>query len=497
MKIVVLIVFILSFSTLSAQTLQRNWGVEYKDTLQKVWGTKIASDLDGNVCISLDSDSSYMYMIKYTNSGEIVWNRNNFYYPEQFKERRPNNVGRLEYDPVKDVYHYISIRQSFPKQWFGTLLSLSYLNNNIGTSQGFYPTENSSKIYIQSVIVKSKENLFLDNRYYAGDSISGCRVYVSTFNEHSRLLFMDTINIIDSILPIYNLWDTKIDRKSNSLFHLFGFNFEAVLSNMIMVSKSDLSMVEDTINNLVDNRLFTYTSSDLGVPNHSLMVREMLLKDDKIYICGFSFSSIRQYHPYVATISTNGELLDVDFPFGKERSVLPRDYCFSSDSSTILFGGETVEFIQSNTISRPTVKGFSLITKDTFSFEEVDRVGRYLAVTASSNGTIIATGLDVTSGPYEYMYTASYSGIPLSVQEKNVKPLIIVSPNPSSGLIRLSVLETINGTVTISNIYGQEMLKLKDYQVSSSVDVSWLPNGFYFLSYGDREKLTTSFVLTK
>lgn len=64
MKIVILIIFFFSLTSLTAQNLQRNWGVEYKDSVQKVYGANIASDKDGNVCISIDSDSSYMYILK-------------------------------------------------------------------------------------------------------------------------------------------------------------------------------------------------------------------------------------------------------------------------------------------------------------------------------------------------------------------------------------------------------------------------------------------------
>jgi hypothetical protein len=280
------------------------------------------------------------------------------------------------------------------------------------------------------------------------------------------------------------------------MYHLLGLNIDMVAQSMFVLSKTSMTLVEDSTNEFLNNDVYVFTSSDLGVPTHALFVRKILLKDDKIYVCGMSLSKIRMYHPYVATINNNGKLLSVDFPFGTKGSTLPRDFCFSSDSSAIILAGENYDFIN-NSIYRPTVKGYSLVTKDTFSFDENDRLGRFLAVTATSNGTIVATGLDLTGGPDYYMYTASYSGIPLSVQDKTTKPQIVVAPNPTTGMIRLSVPEAINGILTISNIYGQELLKLNDYQTSSSIDVSQLPCGFYFVSYGDKEKLTTSFVLTK
>lgn len=493
------IVLLLSICTLTAQNLQRNWGVEYKDTAQKVWGRMIASDVDGNVCISLDSDSAYTYMIKYTKNGEIEWNRHSYTYPEQFRERRPIGFGTLEYNQEEDNFHFLSMRTSTKKDRSGTLLFLKYLNN-IGTAQGFTPSQNSSNIYFPTYINKLNNNRFLDNRYNllsSGNNDYFSQIEVSSFDQFSRKIFSDTVNIFDKASPVYSLWDTKIDRVSNSLFHLFGYNQEGVQPNFFVVSKSDLGMFEDTINSLVDNEKFTFTSSDVGVPNHALLVRKMLLKNDRIYVCGNSLSGFRKYHPFVATIHINGELLSVDFPFGKERSILSRDFCFSSDSSAIIFAGENLETVQSNTISRPTIKGFSLVTKDTFSFDENDRLGRFLAVTATSNGTIVATGLDITSGPFDYMYTASYSGIPLSVQDKPKQQHIVVSPNPSAGVIFVNTPDLKVGSATISNIYGQEVMKIQNYTSRSNIDVSALPSGFYYLSFGDKEKVTTSFVLTK
>lgn len=498
MKILVL-VFLLSICTLTAQNLQRNWGVEYKDTAQRVWGTMIASDVDGNVCISLDSDSAFTYMIKYTKNGEIEWNRHSYTYPEQFKVRRPIGFGTLEYNQEEDNFHFLSIRTSTKKDRSGTLLFLKFLNN-IGTAQGTFPSQNSSNIYLPTYLIKLNNNRFLDNRYNlfsSGNSTFYSQIEVSIFGESSRKFYTDTVNIFDIASPVYSLWDTKIDRVSNSLFHLFGYNQEGVQPNFFVVSKSDLGMFEDTTNSLVDNELYTFTSSDVGVPNHALLVRKMLLKNDRIYVCGNSLSGFRKYHPFVATIHINGELLSVDFPFGKERSILSRDFCFSSDSSAIIFAGENLETIQSNTISRPTIKGFSLVTKDTFSFDENDRLGRFLAVTATSNGTIVATGLDITSGPFDYMYTASYSGIPLSVNDKPKQQNIVVSPNPSAGVIYVNTPDLKVGSVTISNIYGQEVMKIQNYTSRSNIDVSALPSGFYYLSFGNKEKVTTSFVLTK
>lgn len=494
-----LILLFFSFSFVSAQNLQRNWSVEYKDTAQRVWGTMIASDVDGNVCISLDSDSAFTYMIKYTKNGEIEWNRHSYTYPVQFQERRPNNFGTLEYNKEENNYQLLSMRTSTKKDWSGTLLFLKFLNN-IGTAQGTFPSQNSSTIKIPTFISKLKDNKLLDNNYNlfsSGNNDYYSQIEVSSFDQFSRKFFSDTINIFDKASPFYSLWDTKIYRVSNSLFHLFGYNQEGVQPNFFVVSKSDLSMFEDTTNSLVGNELYTFTSSDVGVPNHALLVRKMLLKNDRIYVCGNSLSGFRKYHPFVATIHINGELLSVDFPFGKERSILSRDFCFSSDSSAIIFAGENLETIQSNTIFRPTIKGFSLVTKDTFSFDENDRLGRFLAVTATSNGTIVATGLDITSGPFDYMYTASYSGIPLSVNDKSKQQNIVVSPNPSAGVIFVNTPDLKVGSVTISNIYGQEVMKIQNYTSRSNIDVSALPSGFYYLSFGDKEKVTTSFVLTK
>ena len=493
------IVFLLSICSLSAQNLQRNWGVEYKDTAQRVWGTMIASDVDGNVCISLDSDSAFTYMIKYSKNGEIEWKNNSTNFPEQFKVRRPNNLGSLEYDKEKDVFQFLSILIKNPSYRYGTFLTLTY-TNNIGTSQGSFPSQNSSNIYLPTYLNKLNNNRFLDNNYNlfsSGNSTFYSQVEVSLFSESSRKFYSDTVNIFESASPFYSLWDTKIYRNSNSLFHLIGYNQEGVQPNFFVVSKSNLGKFEDTTNSLVDNELFTFNSSDMGVPNHALLVRKMLLKNDRIYVCGNSLSGFRKYHPFVATIHINGELLSVDFPYGKERSILSRDFCFSSDSSAIIFAGENLETVQSNTISRPTIKGFSLVTKDTFSFDENDRLGRFLAVTATSNGTIVATGLDNTSGPFDYMYTASYSGIPLSVNDKSKQQNIVVSPNPSAGVIFVNTPDLMVGSVTISNIYGQEVMKIQNYTSRSNIDVSALPTGFYYLSFGDREKVTTSFVLTK
>lgn len=498
MKILV-IVFLLSICSLTAQNLQRNWGVEYKDTAQKVWGTMIASDLDGNVCISLDSDSAFTYMIKYTKNGEIEWNRHSYTYPVQFQERRLNNFGSLEYNQEEDNYHFLSMRTSTKSSRSGTVLFLKFLNN-IGTAQGLIPAQNSSSIYLPTYLIKLNNNRFLDNDYNlfsSGNNVYYSQIEVRLFDGFSRKFYSDTVSIFESASPFYSLWDTKIDRNSNSLFHLIGYNQEGVQPNFFVISKSDLRLYEDTTNSLIDNEKFTFTSSDLGVPNHALLVRKMVLKDDRIYVCGNSLSGFRKYHPFVATIHINGELLSVDFPYGKERSILSRDFCFSSDSSAIIFAGENLETVQSNTISRPTIKGFSLVTKDTFSFDENDRLGRFLAVTATSTGTIVATGLDNTSGPFEYMYTASYSGIPLSVQEKPKQQTIVVSPNPSLGKIFLQTNDPKVGTITISNLYGQELMKIQNYTSNSQIDVSALPNGFYYISFGDKEKSTTSFVVTK
>jgi hypothetical protein len=495
MKIVVLIVFIITFSTLSAQTLQRNWGVEYRDSVQKVLGRMIASDNDGNVCVSLSSDSSFTYMLKYNKDGEIEWIRSSYDYPEQFKVRQQMGVGQFEYDSQNDVYHLVSVRPGSFGSPFGKLLSLTY-ENKTGTSHGFIPPENSRSLLMPSVVIKSNDNLFFDSKLLFNHVDKQGWIFISSYDKFSRLYTVDTIKVVDSLVPQYSLLDTKINQFTNSMYHLLGLNIDMVAQSMFVLSKTDISNLENSSNEFLNNDVYIFTSSDLGVPTHSLLVRKLLLKDDKIYVCGMSLSKIRMYHPFIATISTNGELVSVDFPYGKEGSTLPRDYCFSSDSSAIILAGENYDLINTS-IYRPTVKGYSLVTKDTFSYDENDRLGRFTAVTATSNGTIVATGRDITGGPDHYMYTASYSGIPLSVQEKSVKPQIAVSPNPSSGLIRLSVSEAINGTLTISNIYGHEMLKLKDYQLSSSIDVSRLPSGFYFISYGDREKLTTSFVLTK
>jgi len=491
----IFIILIISFSSLSAQTLQRNWGVEYKDTVQKVYGRQIASDINGNVCISVDSDSSYMYMIKYTKNGEIEWNKSAYYLPELFRRRRPNGFGKLEYLVDKDVYHLTSMLQRNFNSLDGTLLSIFYENGN-GVSHGFYPSENSSSLFLPSIVVRFNENLFIDSKIFYSSLLKETTVQINLYDKYSTKINVDTVKILDSTLVTYSLFDTKIDRTNNSIYHLIGYNIENVRPSMFLLSKSNLLSVEDTLNSFIENSVFMFTSNDLGVPTHLLLVRKLLIKDDKIYVCGMSLSKSRMYHPFVATINNNGELQSVDFPFGTEGSTLPRDFCFSSDSSAIILAGENYDLIN-NSIFRPTVKGYSLVTKDTFSFDENDRLGRFLAVTATSNGTIVATGLDLTGGPDYYMYTASYSGIPLSVQENNAKTQITVVPNPTTGMIRLHVPESVNGTLTISNIYGQELLKLNDYQTSTSIDVSRLSSGFYFLSYGEKEKLTSSFVLTK
>lgn len=86
--------------------------------------------------------------------------------------------------------------------------------------------------------------------------------------------------------------------------------------------------------------------------------------------------------------------------------------------------------------------------------------------------------------------TITVQGI-TAISENQLLSEISIYPNPTNGLINVKIGKNIPGaTYTIADQSGRQVLNGKLTSETTTMDISQLANGFYFLTLGDEQKQT-------
>jgi hypothetical protein len=128
-------------------------------------------------------------------------------------------------------------------------------------------------------------------------------------------------------------------------------------------------------------------------------------------------------------------------------------------------------------------------------------VGSCSSPSNSPDGEMFMNFMDYPRDPYKYMFTADQAtrmqtamlnspyrnqlgthglcSAPLGLNNLNLNDNISIYPNPARTELYLSISQTDNSEVSVSNLIGQVLIKTQNLNV---IDISNLPNGIYMLT---------------
>jgi len=90
--------------------------------------------------------------------------------------------------------------------------------------------------------------------------------------------------------------------------------------------------------------------------------------------------------------------------------------------------------------------------------------------------------LDITSNN-NFMQAFGISTLTTEVSENKMSnPILVLSPNPASGILKLNLNESGDSRIEIFNLVGE---KVMDQQTKNEIDISGLPAGIYILKSGE------------
>ena len=79
--------------------------------------------------------------------------------------------------------------------------------------------------------------------------------------------------------------------------------------------------------------------------------------------------------------------------------------------------------------------------------------------------------------------------------ENNDQTFASTYPNPSLGIINITLTEKANSTVSVYNMLGEEVYNLTKNTQLFTVDMYSQPNGVYFVKIKSGDKLVTKKIL--
>jgi hypothetical protein len=86
-----------------------------------------------------------------------------------------------------------------------------------------------------------------------------------------------------------------------------------------------------------------------------------------------------------------------------------------------------------------------------------------------------------TTAYYSFVAAIHNTNISTSVNEI-ISPRFTIAPNPTRGILNINLNERCNATVLITDVLGNQLVKINDREISSlSIDLSSQPKGIYFL----------------
>jgi Secretion system C-terminal sorting domain/FG-GAP repeat len=114
------------------------------------------------------------------------------------------------------------------------------------------------------------------------------------------------------------------------------------------------------------------------------------------------------------------------------------------------------------------------------------------SISLSSNGSRVAIGAWYNNGNgFLSGHARVYEITPVSTITPNVKTLIEVNPNPTMG--KIEVIGVENGMINILDIFGKVVFQTE--KSTSEIDISWLPNGIYFIQISSDNQLITKRII--
>ncbi len=134
----------------------------------------------------------------------------------------------------------------------------------------------------------------------------------------------------------------------------------------------------------------------------------------------------------------------------------------------------------------------SEIKKDSVNFDLNEVVGFYTYVEL--------VGEFQTSDSYFYLdnfkfvYDPSLGGSPTATQRGIASMNVTVAPNPSTGIYSLNTSEKVE-EITVTDCYGNVVLKTTNNSIDAQIDISNQPDGMYFVTLSAQDKMVTKKII--
>ncbi|MBK7969885.1 MAG: T9SS type A sorting domain-containing protein [Bacteroidetes bacterium] len=370
-------------------------------------------------------------------------------------------------------------------------------------------------------------NLPVAGAFWSGDSINTRGIYISEFDTAGNLLQVNTIS--SSNWGLFSYKDYILDNLSNQYVTGY-FNSDSIeVGGQILYKQSNPGF------STADMFIAKFNPSGSLQWIQQIVINDSILnipfgitiKDNYLYVAANGRQGIvgndtlinsqsNNNFPYVIKLNTNGQIIwakgsSSQYPFSCSGGI-----AVSSNNSSLYISGNFsgIANFGSTSINSPLGSGLYIAEIDTAGswqsaqFLEGLSSNTYplcttldatdnILVAGGFDGPLIFNGNQITSaGGYTDGFIAKYGlqcsvGLDEDLAASSVQ--LKLFPNPATNHINLQTTGFKNSTITILNTMGQTVFtsNLSEAQNQTTINISKLSSGVYFIKVNDNENAVT------